>query len=390
MAVEHQQLQQEIAERAAAALSRSWRAPVSLVEVAALSNEKRRNVILRAMAVSDGPASRSVIIKAQRAADFDATATNAFEESGLVKEWTAAAFLGGHAPDGLHCPALLAGDTARGLVVFEDLGADLGSLVGPLLEGPADRAREALIAYAACIGRLHAATLGCADRHAAALHRLFPDAAMPRPANPARLQESFAKVYDLLGGTLDERDVGIVIDRLAQPGTWLGLVHCDPCPDNVLLIDGRARLLDFEFAAPGHVLLDAAYWRMGLPTCWCAGRIPADVQAAMDDTYRRALGVALPAVADDAVFHGEMAILLFARLFGSLSWLLEGALNEDTRWGISTRRSRALWHLQAAADSARLVGLLDGLRDTALRWRAELGERWPESEPLALYPTFSA
>ena len=48
------------------------------------------------------------------------------------------------------------------------------------------------------------------------------------------------------------------------------------------------------------------------------------------------------------------------------------------------------WHLQAAADSARLVGLLNGLRDTALRWRAELGERWHESEPLALYPAFSA
>jgi hypothetical protein len=390
MTADLEQEQQRVAECAAAALSRSWQTSVLLADVTALSDKKRRNLILRATALRDGGPPRSVIVKATRAADFDATAANAFEESGLVKEWTAAAFLAGHAPAGGHCPDFLAGDAARGMVVFEDLGADLGSLVGPLLDGPADRARHALIAYAACLGRIHADTLGCTTGHTAVLRRFFPASAAPPPVGGDKWRrEVVAKVYGLLGGTIADDEIAIVAERMARPGAWLGLAHRDPCPDNVLLVDGRARLLDFEFAGPGHVLLDAAYWRIGFPTCWCAGRVPQDVQTAMDRAYRQALAAALPAAADDAAFAREMTVLLFTRMFASLSWLLEGALKEDTKWGISTHRARLLWHLEAAADGAAASGTFTDLRDAALRWRADLGKRWPETQPLALYPAFA-
>ena len=181
MTADLKQEQQRVTECAAAALSRSWQASVLLADVTALSNEKRRNLILRATALRDGTPPRSVIIKATRATGFDAVAANAFAESGLVKEWTAAAFLAGRAPNGGHCPDFLAGDAACGLAVFEDLGAGLDSLVGPLLDGPADRARQALIAYATSLGRLHADTLGCTADHAATLQRAFPASAAPSP-----------------------------------------------------------------------------------------------------------------------------------------------------------------------------------------------------------------
>jgi hypothetical protein len=155
------------------------------------------------------------------------------------------------------------------------------------------------------------------------------------------------------------------------------------------MIDGRARLLDFEFARPGHILRDAAYWRMGFPTCWCAGRVPRDVQAAMDHAYRQALAAALPVSGDDAAFLQEMAILLFTWMYGRLAWLLEDALREDKKWGISTYRSRLLWYLEAAADGAAASGTFNGLKDTVLSWRADLGKRWPEVQPLALYPAFA-
>src|SRR5262245_32694412 len=307
MTAGHPQQQEQVVECAAAALSRWWRTPVILTDVAAISDGDRRNIILRATASCAAMPSRSVIIKAQRTAGFDSGTPNAFGESGLVREWTACAFLASHSPQADHCPNFLAGDAARGVVVFDDLGADLTSLVGPLLDGPATRAAEASIAYAGCIGRLHAATLDCAAKHAAALHRFFPNATAPQPANREQLRTSIAKVQDLLGGgTIDATELAVAIDRLAQPGPWLGLAHRDPCPDNVLLIDGRARLLDFEFASPGHILLDACYWRMGFPTCWCAGRVPIDVQAAMDDVYRRTLVSALPDIGDDATFRREM------------------------------------------------------------------------------------
>jgi hypothetical protein len=382
--------QKRLTECAAAALSRSWQASVLLADVTALSDENRRNLILRATALRDGTPPRSVIIKATRAAGFDAMAANAFAESGLVKEWTAAAFLAGRAPNDGHCPDFLAGDAARGLAVFEDLGAGLDSLVGPLLDGPAARARQALIAYATSLGRLHADTLGCTADHAAALQRAFPASAVPSPGGGDKWRrEAVDKVHNLLGGTIVDAEVAIVTERLARPGAWLALAHNDPCPDNVLMIDGRARLLDFEFARPGHILRDAAYWRMGFPTCWCAGRVPRDVQAAMDHAYRQALAAALPVSGDDAAFLQEMAILLFTWMYGRLAWLLEDALREDKKWGISTYRSRLLWYLEAAADGAAASGTFNGLKDTVLSWRADLGKRWPEVQPLALYPAFA-
>lgn len=383
--------QKRVLAGAAAALSRAMGTSVWLRDVAALSDDQRRNLILRATLAVEGASPRSVIIKATRADNYDPAATDAFAQSGLIKEWIATAFLSGHAAPGRHSPAFLAGDSETGSVVLEDLGADHGSLVGPLLDGPADRAERALLAYAASLGRMHADTLGCADNHSELLHRTFPASRIPRPTGGEQWRrEVVAKVFGLLDGPVPEDEIAAVAQRMAEPGPWLGLAHRDACPDNVLLIDGRARLIDFEFAGPGHILLDTGYWRMGFPTCWCAGRLPDAVTRAMDRAYRAALGEALPDARDDAVIARELALLLFTRLFASLAWLLEDALKTDERWGISTNRARLLWHLEAAGAGAEAAGTLGGLAATARRWRAELGARWPEVEPLALYPAFTS
>ena len=365
------------------ALSRAWGSNVSLQDVVALSKEERRNLILRATATVATAPARSVIIKATRADNYDGNAINAFE-SGLVKEWTALAFLAARAAAG--APAFLAGDAEHGVIVVEDLGADLGSLVGPLLDGPAERAERALIAYATSLGRLHAATSDCRASHAAALAASFRAARRtPPPDGDTWRRQTVDPVVARLGGVLPEGDIAEVARRVTNPGAWLGLVHRDPCPDNVMLIGDTARLIDFEYSTPGHVLLDAAYWRMGFPTCWCAGRVPDTVRARMDDAYRSAL----PATSDGRDFDSEMVAILFASLFGSLSWQLEPTLAEDTRWGISSRRSRILWYLDAAIAGARQADRLPDLCEVATRWRRELGARWPDSQPLALYPAFA-
>jgi len=123
---------QRAVEGAAAALARSSGVPVQLVDVVSLADDERRNLILRATAIRPDAAAQSVILKATRAADHDPAALDAFEKSGLVKEWTATAYLTGHAPGRGHSPTFVAGDATLGLLVFEDLGATLGSLVGPL------------------------------------------------------------------------------------------------------------------------------------------------------------------------------------------------------------------------------------------------------------------
>jgi hypothetical protein len=81
-------------------------------------------------------------------------------------------------------------------------------------------------------------------------------------------------------------------------------------------------------------------------------------------------------------------MLLFVRMFASHAWLLERALSEDVTWGISTNRPRLLWHLDAAIAGAEGVAMLEGMRTAAIRWRDDLGRRWPDTQPLALYPAF--
>ena len=381
--------QQDALDAGTAALSRAWGQTVVLRDVQAISDEERRNLILRAVATGQGFPDRPIILKATRDKAYDPTSLDVFE-SGLAKEWVATAFLTERLSGDRHAPVFLASDRARGLIVLEDLGAGLPSLVGPLLNGPAEAAAQALLAYARSLGRLHAATLGCIDGHTETLKQAFPGATVHPPVGgPAWRGNVADKVVALLGGPVPDDEIDAIADRMANPGRWLGLAHRDPCPDNVLFAGTEARLLDFEFAGPGHVLLDASYWRMGFPTCWCAGRVPADQIAAMDDVYRRELGTALPTALGD-VFDREMALFLFVRMFASLSWLLEGALKEDDTWGISGNRARLLWHLEAAIAGAEKARVLPDLCAAAARWRADLGTRWPEAVPLALYPAFAA
>jgi aminoglycoside/choline kinase family phosphotransferase len=362
---------------AQAALSRNG-SPVTIEHPNALSNDERRNLIVRASAAHADGRSQPIVIKATRSAAYDPAAPDAFETSGLVKEWAATTLLG----------TLLAADTQQGVLVLADLGADLPSLVQPLLHGDPEDAEQALTAYAQSLGRLHATTPGCQARHTAIVRSGFPATGV-QPPGRYWLDRVALKVGEKLGGELPQPELADIADHLIAPGPWFGLVHRDPCPDNVLLMpDGSATLIDFEFAAPGHVLLDAAYWWFGFPTCWCAGSLPAEVSQRIDHAYRTVLAETLPVAADADAFARESAIIRIAWLFNSLIWLLDGALADDGAWGISTNRNRILHYLHAAITAADMADIVPGIRRTAASWLDRLQAQWPRSSPLGPYPAF--
>jgi len=375
---------------ASAALSRAFGGHVRTEAVRIIGEETRRNLILRARAVQDGREPRSIIIKATRAASYDAGASNAYETSGLVKEWAAARYLARHAPGQTSTPVLLAFDLQHGVLVYGDVGEDLPSLVGPLLHGTAQEAEKALTAYAGALAALHAATIACRDDHSAILREAFPATVIPPPAH--RWIENVVRVpHALLGGEFPENDTDLILQHLRQPGCWQALVHGDPCPDNVLFAaDGRAVLIDFEFARPSHALFDAAYWRMGFPTCWCAGTIPTEVEHRIDRVYRIAMADAVPQAGDDKAFHRESAVIDAAWLLGNLAWLLPDALTEDATWGRATNRSRIITYLQRAIRSAEAADVLPRLRMLASTWHDDLRCRWPDTPLLSDFPAFTA
>ena len=324
---------QEIMARAGAALCNASGDMLNLETVEVLSNDNRRNFIARAAARYADGSTRSVIVKATRSPTYDPAAADVLRTSGLAKEWVACAFLASRAPGRGHGSALLAGDVASGIMVFEDLGAHLTSLVDSLLKRPAQEAERALELYASALGRLHAETVGCLDAHHETFEAVFGSGRLRR-APGWRLEKEAELVAQRIGGAPPASELDLLSSRLMAPGPWLTLIHGDPCPDNSLLVDERIRLIDYEFAQPSHALLDGMYWRMGFPTCWCTGRTPADVTTRIDAAYRMELANSIPLAQDDTAYRIELAYVSAVWLFTCLSWRLDEALERDEKWGI--------------------------------------------------------
>ena len=372
---------------AAAALSRAWNERITLEDVTRLSEDRRRNHVIRAIARRPSGNDRHIVIKATRAAGYDASSENAFAAMGLAREWSAATLLGALAPNASYLAPLLASDATAGVMVYADIGAEMPSMVPTLLKGSWSDAEACLLEYATSLGQLHAATKVSRDRHMAAVRTGYPNARVANEIGNAWLARPIAS--SLLGGELPEADVTMLRDGLREPGPWLVLLHQDLCPDNVLVTAQGLVFLDFEFAAPGHAMLDATYWHVGFPTCWCAGRVPNAVAEKADAAYRNAVAQAIPEALDTAGFMRERALAMVAHMFVSLAWHLERALeHEEQSWGIATNRGRILWRIEAAIAASEQADILAGIRFIAADWLRILRDRWPDTTPLPLYPAF--
>jgi hypothetical protein len=379
---------EEISALAASALSSVSGGMVKIEEMKPLSNEERRNFVGRARAIDENGRIRSIIVKATRSPSYDPAAADALENSGLVREWVAAAYIAARAPGRGHGSAFLSGDVSCGLVIFEDLGTDLASLVDPLLRGTAEEAESALTLYATALGRLHADMADCLASH----HEMFQSVfgvGRPRCRSGRRVEKEAEAVVDRLGGAPPASELELLSMRLADPGPWQCLIHGDPCPDNALIVDGSMRLIDYEHARPSHALLDGIYWQIGFPTCWCAGRVPADVTSRIADVYRAEIARVMPLAGDEAAYRAELAYVSAIWLFGCLSWHLDAALKDDSTWGIWSIRGRLLWYLQAVIEMTACQNVLPGINASARGWLSELQRRWPDSLPLGFYPAFA-
>ena len=167
----------DILQVAAAALSKASGEVTVLDDTHVLSAAQRRNLVIRARAVSHSGVMQPVIVKATRSPDYDALSGAAVENFGLGREFAASAYLSTLAPEQRHCARLLAGDAARGVLVFEDVQggphADCGSLVEPLLHGSAFAAGHALTKFAEALAHLHADTIGCNNTHHQTARAIF-------------------------------------------------------------------------------------------------------------------------------------------------------------------------------------------------------------------------
>lgn len=370
------------------------------LEVDEILRERGRNRVVRCR-VSAGPpkAPASVIVKAAVGEDnqpFDAAdGTHEGPAWRLFNEWASTRFLDLLPADPPLGARLLGGDRTAGLLVLEDLGP--GQALADVLQGD-DRGRteEALLSYAASLGRMHALTAG-RDAAWARLRSEMGGGGTPREpegvhwlreaAEPFRAQCEALEVP--LARGFDE-EARAVQQTLSEPGAFLAFTPGDTCPDNHRLIpEGYLRFFDFEFSCFRHALLDAAYFYAPFPTCWCVNRLPRDLTDAMERVYRTELVQGCTQAAED----GFPAALSHACAFWTittLKWGLEAALKEDHPWGIATLRQRHLLRLENFAERAERLGHLPAISDTARALAAKLKALWPEVPAMPLYPPLRA
>jgi len=272
-------------------------------------------------------------------------------------------------------PRLLGADSGAGVLVMEDLGEG-SSLADSLLRGGRARVQAELIAYARALGSLHAWSMGHAAEFAELWRRHDPGAELRTRWLDAiqRGTQPFLSAVATLGVAVD--GVADEIDELRAMLTgpdYLGLVHGDPCPDNVQMIDGACRIFDFEISGWGPVAFDAAYLLAPFPSCWCFADLPADVAGPAVDAYRAQLeagGISLRPDWDDLT-TAVLAGLIIAR-----GPVLGRVLDDDPDWGTTTMRPRLLAWLRSFTGRAG-DGTLPRLQATAGAVRDRLSARWP-------------
>ena len=255
--------------------------------------------------------------------------------------------LAGRADPGV-APQVLAIDPERRVVVLERLPIQRRTMPG-------------WVAYAEGLARLHGVT---SDDDVGAL----PAADTPTSSDVAAFSR-FCASFDLEAP----------VDELASlPSRLAGgqdLVHGDPCAGNVVVVDGRARFIDFEHAALGNGLSELAYLRIGFPTCWNLNTVPARSIADAEAAYRALHPEANGSIAEHCVGWTIRSDALVERAHRDGTDHFERLLERDWTWGFVGARQRLAYRLHVVAnlDAQEVTATSKLARALRLRMIAE----WP-------------
>ena len=243
---------------------------------------------------------------------------------------------------------------------------------------PQSPAEDWVVAYAAALARLHAATGGA-------------DAGMLPPWSGPDADDvaAFTGLASALGVPVPPKAAGELDDLINGLGLTEGhsLLHGDPCPGNDVHTYDGVRFVDFEQAALGNGLIELAYLRVGFPTCWCVTAVPERLLREAEEAYRTAWHTATGTEP-----RGELAAACAA-------WLLQGdalveraergttdhlgrVLRHDWKWGTATARQRLLHRLGVVAEIAADHPDLAHLASLSAQLHSRMLARWPALQPL--------
>jgi hypothetical protein len=368
-------------------LSANLEERIQIDEIGGLSEQGRRNLLLRCVIHPVNGLPSSFIIKKVETAIYNPDDAESWDTRRFFNDWMGSQFLSTISSESKHSPHFYGGDRNLGLIILEDI-QHRNSLVEPLLANDRDRAEQALIQYATCLGQLHTDTLGKAAEFKKLFQTIAPNVKPTRATVNIQKHQLMLENLEIQFDSNWLSDLETINESVDNPGEFLAYIHGDACPDNVLDTGEKLRLIDFETGHFGHAFIDVAYGRMMFPSCWCANRLPDSIVQQMEKTYRAILCQHCVAAEDDQIFKTALSNTCGFWLLATLTRHFEDALEKDSDFGISTTRQRILARLEAFISTSQEFNQLTGLCDTSSQLLDLLRQRWSETHSLPLYPAF--
>ncbi|MFR9750220.1 phosphotransferase family protein [Nocardia sp. 004] len=379
----------EVVSAAQQLLTKRMGAPVKLSDPIELSGSGRTTVLRVRVAENAFSLPRTLIIKQLRGSARDRRVGGlapgvASVDSAFLRETVSYQFTTALSREQRPGAYLVAHSLPDRLLILSDLGEN-SPLTTVLRSGAEPAVRNALMAFAQALGRMHAATVGREADFVALLRRV--DVAHRVDGIAQQAESAITEVPGLL-----QRELGIEVpgevaerivhgNRLYSAGRFRAFSPSDLCPDNLILNDEGARFLDYEWGGFRDATLDIAYVLVSFPGCLCDIELSRERAKQMVEAWRSEVVGVWPALADDDLLAQRILEARLIWVWLSTYWFLPAdhtRIASAREHGLSVPRSAALINRWAAlAEDARCTGD-DIVGDFAEDVSARLEEHWSE------------
>ncbi|WP_291393114.1 phosphotransferase [Acinetobacter sp.] len=379
---------------------------VKINDVQILSEPDRRNRIARLFLFSGNNEMRSVIFK-QSLSDKTQETTDEDILARFARDFAGLKFL--NESDINHSiPKFLGANQKFRFILLEDLGNTHISLVDSLTKSDPDKAIAALKRFTKSLAHFHMASYGRLGEYDELLVSAHPN----RETLEDRIkwnEEDLIPKLELVCNSFDiaftnavKQEAIDVIKMSLSPGDFYVLTHGDICPDNVFDHEDKdeLQLIDFEWVRPGSSLLDATYFRMNFPTCWCAKALPEVVIVELESLYRKTIASKIEASLETQKYNESYVAACGFWLLSSMPFALHimdkdecwpsGPVPVDSSWNSEDNlaRPRFISRLQGFIQVSKEHDYLPHLRLAAKEMLEKVSDKWSDARPLALYPAF--
>lgn len=394
----------DLIEKAEKIISNHFQTQLHIENVAQLSEPDRRNLILRLTVNNTNEKIPNSFIMKKTTFELKGE-TEQEQMSRFARDWAGIEFLtkiGTH-----HAPHFYGGDLEHQFITIEDLGEPHHSLVGPLTRSPSSeniqKAIKALEIYSRRLGQMHADTFGKTKEFSKLLQRIYP--------NALRLHSLKKKDFtDVLACIKRHTEIDSFalhqeledIHNIMSLSDFEVLLHGDICPDNVYFQKSDMQIIDFEYGDVGHALIDGAYLRMSMPSCWCSKVTPNNIVVQMEAAYGNELKTKLTLAKDELSYNKALVYACAFWCIRVINWHVDevmeheiicpsGPVDHDSLWEPEKNsfRPRILSRLEAFINIAKEYQHLPALTQAVSDLLRNLKTKWPTIALMDYYPVFT-